>query len=81
MKTIKKIVRVTVLMLCLAASWWLLALGLTVVFDNFQYGIGDGDFMSGCFMTTSAIGFLVMTIENLVGGMFHITFEKKEESK
>lgn len=80
MKTIKKVLKVTILLMCLVGSIFMMVCFIGTTMENASYGWDDSDFMLGVIFSVVSAGWAVMSAEKLLGGRIIISF-KKEESK
>lgn len=80
MKTVKKVLKVTILLMCLVGSIVMMVCFIGTAMENAHYGWDDTDFMLGVIFSVVSAGWAVMSAEKLLGGRIVIHFEK-EESK
>ena len=78
MKTFKKVLKTTVLLMCLVGSIFMMVLFIGAAMENAKYGIDDSDFALAVILSVTSTGWAVMSAEKLLGGNITINFERKE---
>lgn len=78
LKNVKKVIRTTILVICIVASILMFAGFMGMAMENADNGIGDTDFMLAVILTATSACWTIMGLEKLFGRRVTINFRKTE---